>query len=176
MSDWECKVSVAALIEREGKFLLIEEYINGRWVYNQPAGRLDPHETLEAAVVRETMEESAWEFIPEGVSGLYLDPKKHGEYTRLRVSFYGRAGKHFPDRALDTGIRGTVWLTLDEIRAQAAKLRSPAVLASIEDYVAGARNPLSMVRTIMAKPKVAKSAKISRLSPTTPTLAPQVLV
>jgi ADP-ribose pyrophosphatase YjhB (NUDIX family) len=142
---WKPDVTVAAMVEREGRFLLIEEHVNKRLVLNQPSGHLENNESFVEAVVREALEETAWTFVPEGVSGIYLWRHPERNMSFLRVAFAGHVTRHHPDRRLDRGIRRTLWLTRDEIVQRSAQLRSPMVLQSIDDYLAGKRYPLSLL-------------------------------
>jgi len=138
-------VTVAALIENEGRFLLVQELISGSSVINQPAGHLEDGETLIDAVIRETREETAWEFEPESLIGIYQWRHPDKEKTFIRTTFSGKTSSHDPDRKLDACIERTLWLTPEEIRNQQDRLRSPMVLRSIEDYLAGYRYPLSLL-------------------------------
>jgi len=139
---WKPHVTVAAIVEREGKFLLIEEQAEGKVVLNQPAGHLDPGERLIDAVVRETLEETAWHFRPEARLGVYLWQKPDSDITYLRFAFTGQLLRHDPGRTLDHGILRAVWLTAEEIARAADRLRSPQVLRCIDDYRSGKRYPL----------------------------------
>lgn len=143
-------VTVAAIIERDGRFLLIEEETSDGIRLNQPAGHLDPHESLEQAVVREALEETAHEFIPEALVGMYLSryhSKSRGhDVTYLRFTFCGRAGQQF-DQPLDHGILRTLWMTRDELAACPERHRSPIVLRCVDDYLAGKRTPLDLLYT-----------------------------
>lgn len=139
---WKPDVTVAALVEREGRFLLVEERIRGRLVLNQPAGHLEDGETLVEAVVRETLEETAWHFAPEHLLGVYQWRSPRGRST-LRFAFRGSVSGHEPDRPLDSPVVATHWLSRDEILGRAARLRSPLVLRCIEDYERGVRLPLT---------------------------------
>ncbi len=143
---WKPNVTVAAVIERDGKFLLIEEESERGLVYNQPAGHLEHGESLTAAVIRETLEESAHHFEPQALIGIYQIPS-HSEpkMTYLRFTFTGDSIGHEPGRALDTGIVGTTWLTADEIRACRSRHRTPLVMRSVDDYLAGKRYPLNII-------------------------------
>lgn len=143
---WKPNVTVAAVIERDGKFLLVEEDADGATVLNQPAGHLDEGESLLEAVARETLEESAWHFAPEALIGVYRWWHPARGITYLRFAFTGRALQHDPARPLDDGIRRALWLTADEIRAQAHRHRSPQVQRCINDYLAGQRYPLSLLK------------------------------
>ncbi len=148
---WRPNVTVAAIIERDdGRFLLIEEETSDGVRLNQPAGHLDPHETLEQAVIREALEETAHEFIPTALVGMYMSrytSKRRGtDVTYLRFTFCGRAGKQY-DQPLDHGILATMWMTRDEIAACPERHRSPIVLLCIDDYLAGRRAPLELLHT-----------------------------
>ncbi|HYW75651.1 MAG TPA: NUDIX hydrolase [Gammaproteobacteria bacterium] len=138
---WRPDVTVAAIAEREGRFLMVEERIRGCLVYNQPAGHLERGETLIDAVVRETREETAWEFEPDALVGLYLWSHVEG-VTTLRACFTGRAVRHHPHEPLDEGIERALWLTREELDARASALRTPLVMQCVEDYLAGQRVPL----------------------------------
>jgi len=142
--EWLPRLTVATIIERDGRFLLVEEYADGEeLVYNQPAGHLDEHETLAAAAIRETLEETAWEVRIDAIVGIYYwtHPKGH---TFVRTCFAGKALHHHPNQPLDQGIQRAVWLTREEIAALGPKLRSPMVLHCIDDYLAGKRYPLEL--------------------------------
>jgi phosphatase NudJ len=146
---WKPSVTVAAIVERDGCFLLVEEQTLEGLRLNNPAGHLDPGESPLQAVVRETLEETARAFEPEALLGLYLSrftrPALDEDITYLRLAFRGRVGDRIPGRALDDGIVRTLWLTADEIRAQRKRLRSPLVLRCVEDHLAGVRHPLDVV-------------------------------
>src|SRR5260221_1955532 len=114
---WKPDVTVAAVVERDGRFLLVEEHTERGLLFNQPAGHLEAGEPLVAAVVRETLEETAWEFTPEHLIGVYRWRPPGSEITYLRFAFSGRLGRHFTDRVLDTGIVRAIWLSPEEIRA-----------------------------------------------------------
>lgn len=141
-------VTVAAVVARDdGRFLLVEERVRGQLVLNQPAGHLEPGETLLQATVRETLEEAAWEIEPEAYLGTYQWTAPDGAHF-LRFAFTARAARHHPARALDDGIVAALWLSVDELRARAHQLRSPLVLLAVEDYLAGIRLPLGAVRWV----------------------------
>jgi 8-oxo-dGTP pyrophosphatase MutT (NUDIX family) len=152
---WAPSVTVAAVIEREGRFLLVEEHTPEGLMLNNPAGHLDPGESLLEAVVREVVEETACRFAPEALVGVYMSRfirsarpgREHQDVTYLRFTYCGTAGDAEPGRALDRGIVRTLWLTPDEMRAQAHRLRSPMVLRGLDDYLAGRRLPLDSVTT-----------------------------
>lgn len=144
MDIWSPHLTVAAIVEDAGRFLLVEEYAGGEeLVYNQPAGHLDEHETLAAAAIRETLEETAWEIEVQAIVGIYYwtHPKGH---TFVRTCFAAKPLHHHRGQPLDEGIQRAIWLTWDEIVALGPKLRSPMVLRCIEDYRAGRRYPLEL--------------------------------
>lgn len=151
MSDiFKPSVTVAAIIEHEGRFLLIEEETSEGVKLNQPAGHLDPHESLEQAVVREALEETAHEFIPHALVGMYMSryhsKSRNADVTYLRFTFSGSVGRKF-DQPLDEGILRTLWMTRDEIAATADRHRSPIVLKCVDDYLAGQSTPLALLHT-----------------------------
>lgn len=167
---WKPNVTVAAVIERDGHFLLVEEQTSQGLRLNNPAGHLDPDESLITACRRETLEETAHDFTPTALVGVYLygpgssrpaagtavsntgaasaaptGTVARRRLTYLRFSFCGELGAFDPDRVLDTGIVRTVWMHVDEIRACRARHRSPVLLRCVEDYLRGARFPLDML-------------------------------
>jgi ADP-ribose pyrophosphatase YjhB (NUDIX family) len=142
MSIWRPSVTVAAVIERDGKFLFVEEMIDGRKVINQPAGHLDPGESLAAGCAREVLEETAHRFEPSGLVGIYRWHYAPKDVTFLRFCFRGKV-LGVEDRKLDKEIIRTLWLTPDELKASAAR-RSPLVLKCVEDYLAGRNYPLDV--------------------------------
>jgi 8-oxo-dGTP pyrophosphatase MutT (NUDIX family) len=145
---WKPHATVAAIIERDGKFLMVEELIHGERQFNQPAGHLDPDESLIDAVIRETQEESAWQFVPEAVTGIYLWKHPGNGKTFLRVAVCGSCKNHDPEQELDKGIIHAVWKTRDELIDTSCKLRSPMVINCIDDYLAGKRYPLDILITV----------------------------
>lgn len=145
---WKPNTTVAALIERDGRFLMVEEEENGQVVYNQPAGHLDEGESLLTAVVRETLEETAWHFQPESVTGIYRWVNPLSTTTYLRICFAGVCSEHDATRPLDKGIRRALWMTREELCAVNSQLRSPMVMRCIDDYLAGQRYSLSLLTEI----------------------------
>ncbi len=139
-------VTVAAIAERDGKYLLIEERIRGRLVITQPGGHVEDRETLLAAVVRETLEESACRFTPMSLVGTYLWRNPLTELTSLRFTFAGTVEGPDYRRTLDRGIERALWLSGAELRRSQSRLRSPLVLRCIEDYEAGQCGPLDSVQ------------------------------
>lgn len=145
MSEWNPHVVVACIVEREGRFLLVEERINGELRMNQPAGHWEQGESLVQGAVREALEETGWEVEPTHVLGLYHYDPPDLDYGFLRVAFVATALRERPGHVLDTGIERAVWLTRQEVEACAALHRSPMVLRCIDDYLAGQRYPLSLL-------------------------------
>lgn len=148
---WRPSVTVAAVIESGGRYLLVEERTPEGLKLNNPAGHLDPGESPLEGVVREALEETARKFVPEALLGVYLSrfvrPATGEDVTYLRFAFRGHAGDELPGRRYDTPIERTLWLTPDEIRAAAPRLRSPLVLRCLDDHLAGRRLPLDAVTT-----------------------------
>jgi len=142
---WKPHATVAAVIERDNKFLMVEERVNNERVFNQPAGHLDPDESLIDAVIRETLEETAWNFTPEAITGIYLWKHPDNGESFLRVAFCGSCDDHQPQQALDDGIIQTVWKSRDELIQLQHKLRSSMVIGCIDDYLAGKRFPMDML-------------------------------
>ncbi len=142
---WKPNVTVAAVIERDGRFLLVEEETAQGLRFNQPAGHWEDNETLEAGTVREALEETAYDFNPEYLIGVYRWHAPESDITYLRFAFGGSLGAYHPERQLDEGIVRAAWLTIDEIRANQALHRSPLILRCIEDYLAGKRYPLELL-------------------------------
>ncbi len=148
---WKPSVTVAAVIEREGRYLLVEEHTAEGLKLNNPAGHLDPGEALVDGCAREALEETAHLFRPTALLGVYMSrfqrPATGEDITYLRFAFCGELGTLQPGRALDEGIVRTLWLTPDEVRASAARHRSPLVLRCMEDHLRGQRFPLDLVHT-----------------------------
>jgi 8-oxo-dGTP pyrophosphatase MutT (NUDIX family) len=146
---WKPSVTVAAVVERDGRFLMVEEETADGIRVNQPAGHLDPGETLLQAAAREALEETAHAFTPTALLGVYMARTiSNGEaeaVTYVRFAFTGALGPAEPGRALDHGIVRILWLTADEIRARHAEHRSPLVMKCVDDYLAGQRFPLDFV-------------------------------
>jgi 8-oxo-dGTP pyrophosphatase MutT (NUDIX family) len=145
---WNPDVTVAAIVERDGRFLMVEERIKGTLVLNQPAGHLEKGETLLDAVVREAREETAWRFAPEALVGTYLWRNPETDRTFLRFAFCGSVDDHRADQPLDTGIVRAVWLAPAQLHAQPGRMRSPLVLRCLDDFLGGIRRPLDSVATL----------------------------
>jgi len=142
---WAPHVTVATIVERDGRFLMVYEDADGKRVYNQPAGHLDPHETLQDAAIRETLEETAWHVKLVGVVGVNLYEAPTNGVTYIRTTFIAEAISQDVARPLDTGIIEAVWLTYEEILERRAQLRSPMTLQIIDEYRSGRRFPLTVV-------------------------------
>jgi 8-oxo-dGTP pyrophosphatase MutT (NUDIX family) len=141
-------VTVAAVVERDGRFLVVEERAARRIVINQPAGHLERGEDLVTAVVRETLEETAYRLVPEAITGIYLWRHPVIDRTFLRVAFCGTVEGPDPALRLDRCIIRAAWLTRAQLAAQPGRLRSPLVLRCIDDHLAGHRHPLSLLSSI----------------------------
>ena len=145
--SWYPHVTVAAVIEEDGKFLVVKEQANGDIVYNQPAGHLEANESLTEAVIREVMEETAWRFTPEYIVGIYRMHVTRKDVTFMRVCFAGSVTDHHDGNVLDDGIIEAVWLSKSGLAANAS-LRSPLVLQCINDYLQGQRYNLDILKDI----------------------------
>jgi 8-oxo-dGTP pyrophosphatase MutT (NUDIX family) len=152
-TQWKPSVTVAAIIEKDGRFLLVEEHTPEGLRLNNPAGHLDPGESPVQGCVRETLEETTYAFAPTALVGVYLARfERRGvagapdeDVTYLRFAFCGELGATDARRSLDHGIVRTLWLTADEVRASVARHRSPLLLRCMEDYLARRRYPLELV-------------------------------
>ncbi len=142
---WRPHVTVATVVPRDGRFLLVEENVRGRTVLNQPAGHLDPDESLLAAAIRETREETGWDVALTCLLGVQ-QWRSPSQRQFVRFTFAADPLQHDPARALDAGIVRALWLSRDEIAAAGSRLRSPMVLASVDDWLAGRRLPLDAIR------------------------------
>jgi 8-oxo-dGTP pyrophosphatase MutT (NUDIX family) len=137
-------LTVAAVVERHNRFLFVEELVRGEEVINQPAGHVEPGEPFFDAVVREMLEETAWEFIPSAIIGLYLWVHPTSGDRFVRAVYTGKLGEHDPKRELDDGILRAVWLSREDLLARTQQLRSPMVIRAVDDYLAGTRFPVTM--------------------------------
>ena len=148
---WKPSVTVAAIIEQGGKFLLVEEHTPEGLKLNNPAGHLDPGESLADGCARETREETTHTFEPTALVGIYMSRMQRAstgeDITYLRFAFCGTLGEVLAGATLDDGIVRTLWMSPDEIRASTDRHRSPLLLRCMEDYLAGQRLPLSAVYT-----------------------------
>lgn len=141
---WKPHATVAVIIERDGRFLMVEERSNGRIVFNQPAGHVEEHETILDAARRETLEETGWQVEPRHFLGLYTFLAPANGATYYRMCFVAEALEHETED-LDDDIIAAHWLSYDELRERRDSLRSPLVLRCVEDYLAGRRFPLSVI-------------------------------
>ena len=144
-TQWKPNVTVAAVVERDGAFLLVEEQTDDGIRYNQPAGHLEAGESLIDAVVRETLEESACDFTAKALLGIYQYRHSGSGVTYLRFAFTGTLSAPHPGRALDTGILRALWMPVSEIRACADRHRSPLLMQCVDDYLRGQRHPLQIL-------------------------------
>ena len=138
-------ITVATVIERDGKYLLIKEQSEGELVFNQPAGHLEADETLEEAAVRETYEETGWSVKIEGLVGIALYKSPINGITYHRNTFFATPLEHHPEQALDEGIESAVWMTYEEMLDHKQSMRSPLVIKAVEQYREGHRYPLEMI-------------------------------
>ncbi len=145
------EVTVAAIVQHEQRFLIVEERIRGALLLNQPAGHVELGETLIDAVIREAREESAWDFRPVALVGTYLWRHPDNGRSTLRFAFCGSVANHDPTARLDRGVVRALWLTQRELNASAARMRSPLVLRSVEDFMAGHRYALDSVASVDAE-------------------------
>lgn len=143
--SWKPDITVAAIVADADRFLIVEEQIRGRRVFNQPAGHVEDGESLLAAVARETLEETAWHFEPEWLLGVYCSRSPTSSRSTLRFAFTGRVSAHDPARKLDRPIIATHWLRREQLLEPARTLRTPLVLHCIDDFLAGRRLPLSAI-------------------------------
>ncbi|MGO4700474.1 NUDIX hydrolase [Dyella sp. 2RAB6] len=146
---WCPRVTVACVVADGGRYLMVEEEVNGRLVYNQPAGHLDDGESLASAAVRETLEETGWTVELDALVGVHQWRSSEHGHSVLRFSFAASPVGHDPARPLDQGIRRALWLTRAEVAGLGERLRSPLVLRSIDAWLAGQRVPLSALSSLL---------------------------
>ena len=149
LQRWTPRVTAAAVIEVNGRFLMVEEHTSDGLRLNNPCGHLEPGESPVQAVVREALEEAARVFTPTHLIGVYMSrfqrPTRGEDVTYLRLEFGGTVGEAIVGRALDSGIVRTLWMTPDELRASRSRHRTPLVLRAMEDHLAGRRFPLELL-------------------------------
>jgi ADP-ribose pyrophosphatase YjhB (NUDIX family) len=143
--QWQPHITVATVIEDQGRFLFVEELKAGRMVLNQPAGHLEANESLRDAALRETLEETGWDVELTALLGIYLYTAPSNGVTYQRVCFIARPLRHDPQRELDSDISGIIWLTRDELAAQPGRWRSELVLQCVDDYLAGISGSLELL-------------------------------
>lgn len=144
------RVTVAAVVERAGRFLLVRERAqDGKLVINQPAGHLEAGESLVEAVIRETREETGWRFIPQAIVGIYQWQHPAEPKAFVRFAVCGSVTHRDEDPVLDDGIEEVIWLSIDELTAQSRMLRSPLVIRGVDDYLAGERFPLTVLKHLI---------------------------
>lgn len=143
--DWAPHATVAAIVEKDGKFLVVEEMADGKCVFNQPAGHIEEGETFIQAVCRETLEETRWRVRPQHLIGVYVYQSHSNGVTYHRFSYACEALAEEKDAELDEGIIAAHWLSLEEIKERKSAWRSPLVLKCIEDYLAGRNFPLDLI-------------------------------
>ena len=138
-------ITVATIVEREGKFLMVKENSGGRLVYNQPAGHVEVKESLLDAAVRETLEETAWRVNLENLLGIYQYTSPENGITYIRHCFIAKALEPRTEDDLDQNIAEAVWISLEDLEQRESEMRSPLVLETIRDYLKGVSYPLSLV-------------------------------
>ncbi|KAF1056720.1 MAG: Phosphatase NudJ [Pseudomonas delhiensis] len=143
---WLPHVTVATIVEDQGRFLFVEEIASGAQVLNQPAGHLEADESLIEAALRETLEETGWDVEITALTGIYLYTAPSNGVTYQRVCFAARPLKHDPQRPLDDGIIGPKWLTREELQACQGQWRSHLVARCVDDYLSGERYPLGLIK------------------------------
>jgi ADP-ribose pyrophosphatase YjhB (NUDIX family) len=146
---WKPHVTVAAVIEKNKRFLLVEEETSNGLAFNQPAGHLEEGEDLLTAIKREVKEETAWQFEPEYIIAIQLWRRSPGTPSFLRVCFAGQCHSHSPEQPLDTGIINTHWLNRNEMVTKKNKLRSPLVLKTIDQYLTGHCHDLNLLQSFI---------------------------
>lgn len=149
---WCPHVTVACVVADRDRFLMVEEDIRGELCFNQPAGHLEDDETLAAAACRETLEETGWEIALDHFIGVQQWHSPVHDHHIVRFAFAGHPVKHHPERQLDAGIARALWMPYAEIAAAPGRLRSPLVLTTLDDWLAGQRLPLSTLRSLLPAP------------------------
>jgi 8-oxo-dGTP pyrophosphatase MutT (NUDIX family) len=150
---WRPRVTVATIVPRDDRYLLVEEEIRGRLLLNQPAGHLEPGESLTAAACRETREETGWDVALDCLVGIHQWVNPELDRHFLRFTFAAHPLRHHPQQPLDSGINAALWMSRAEIEAASARLRSPLILASIDAWLGGRRLPLSLLQHLVPGPE-----------------------
>jgi len=146
--QWSPHVTVASILKQDNKYLFVQEHKNKRLVINQPAGHWEPGETLIDAAIRETLEETAWHFEPQAITGIYQWHHEPRNETFLRFCFSGTLLRHEPERELDPDIESTIWLTEEQLRGQQDIHRSPLVQRCMDDYLSGIQHDIRIVTAL----------------------------
>jgi 8-oxo-dGTP pyrophosphatase MutT (NUDIX family) len=154
---WRPDLTVAAIVHRDERFLIVEERIQGQLVLNQPAGHVEDGESILAAAVRETLEETAWHFVPQHLLGLYLWRNPDSGASILRIAISGDVSSHESRRQLDDGIVAAHWMTRAALLARPGRLRSPLVMRCIDDFLAGTRHSLAALNHLATLPVTASA-------------------
>jgi 8-oxo-dGTP pyrophosphatase MutT (NUDIX family) len=149
---WRPDLTVAVVVQRDERFLIVEERIQGALVLNQPAGHVEDGESLLEAAVRETLEETAWHVVPRHLLGLYLWRNPANGHSILRVAVAGDVASHATGRRLDHGIVAAHWMTRAALLDGPVRLRSPLVMRCIDDFLAGRRHDLAALNYLAAQP------------------------
>jgi 8-oxo-dGTP pyrophosphatase MutT (NUDIX family) len=149
---WRPDLAAAAIVQQGNRFLIVEERIRGALLFNQPAGHVDDGESIIDAVVRETLEETAWHFVPRALLGIYLWRNPANGHSILRVAISGEVTTHDAGRKLDQPVVAAHWMEREALLAQPAKLRSPLVMRCIDDHLAGTRHDLSALNYLDVQP------------------------
>lgn len=152
---WRPDLAAAAIVQRDNRFLIVEERIRESLVLNQPAGHVDDGESIIDAVVRETLEETAWHFVPRELLGIYLWRNPANGHSILRVAITGEVTHHEAGRALDVPVVAAHWMKREELLAQTGRLRSPLVMRCVDDFLAGQRHDLAALNYLAAQPVAA---------------------
>ena len=147
--DFIPHLTVAAVVEDAGCYLVVREYVQGREKINNPAGHIEDGESPVEAVIREVREETGYLFTPLSLGGVYLWRKPENGETFLRINIIGRCPEHDPHAVLDEGIIGPEWLSLEQLKATGTPLRSPLVVRSFEEHLAGVSYPLDVISTLI---------------------------
>jgi 8-oxo-dGTP pyrophosphatase MutT (NUDIX family) len=151
---WRPDLTVAAIVQRDGRFLIVEERIQQATVFNQPAGHVEDRESPVDAVIRETLEETAWHFVPRQLLGIYLWRNDANARTTVRIAISGDVSHHDPNRRLDHGIIRAHWLRREELVAQGVQLRSPLVLQCVDDFLSGRHHDLDVLQQVGMTPAI----------------------
>lgn len=159
--EWQPHVTVATVVERNGRFLFVEESVNDELVINQPAGHWEAGETLLEAAIRETYEETGWRVELTGLLGIYEHQPAELDYAFLRICFSARPIEHDPAHVMEAGIKRWFWMDQHELRGEIFRHRSPMVQQSVEDYWTSTRYPLKIVNHLTPRRPKAQPAMVA---------------